>query len=164
MPAILFVCTANQCRSPVAAALLKRQVARLSDAASWQVESAGTWAVPDRPARRQMQNVARQYGLDLSQHRSRPIETLPQLAAFDLILTMERGQKEALQAEHPALSGRIHLLSALAGAPYDIPDPSGATPAEYLQTVRELERLLQTGWPTLLGLLTNPAPQPTRAL
>jgi protein-tyrosine-phosphatase len=160
MPAILFVCTANQCRSPVAAALLKRRVARLADAASWQVESAGTWAAPDRPAHRQMQSAAQLQGLDLSQHRARAIDALPQLAAFDLILTMERGQQEALQAEHPPLCGRIHLLSALAGAPYDIPDPVGGTPERYLETVREIERLLQAGWPTLLRLLAQPAHSP----
>jgi protein-tyrosine phosphatase len=158
MPAILFVCTANQCRSPIAEALLKRRLARLPNVTEWRVESAGTWVVPDRPAHRQMRAAAHSQGVNLEQHRARSIDALPDLPAFDLILTMEQGQKEAIQLEHPHLRTRVHLLSSLGGAPYDIPDPIGSVPQQYVDTLREIDRLLQTGWPKLLQLAAASSP------
>jgi protein-tyrosine phosphatase len=99
--------------------------------------------------------AAQSVGLDLSQHRARRIDDLPTLDDFDLIFTMERGQKEALQVEFPHLRQRIRMLSALAGPPYDIDDPLGRTPQHYLITLHEIERLLEAGLPKLLAWLPN---------
>ena len=153
MSSILIVCSANQCRSPIAAALLQRQLDTLSLNENWRVESAGTWAMDGKPADPTMQVVAIEWGIDLSKHRSRSV-TAELLADFDLILTVERGQKEALQAEFPAHFGRIHLFTEMVGVRYDIPDPSGQTPEAYRRTVRELDRLIQHGAPRLREMMT----------
>jgi protein-tyrosine phosphatase len=144
MPSILFVCTANQCRSPVAAALLRRQVAAATPQERWQIESAGTWAAPDRPADRGMQQAAHLFGLDLSGHRSQPVNRAL-VEAADLVLTMEAGQQEALQIEFPAQRERIYLLSQLVGRRYDIEDPIGGPPEAYAATIRRLERMIEEG-------------------
>lgn len=160
MPAILFVCTANQCRSPVAAALLCRYLQHAPQPSLWQIESAGTWAQRGRPAHPAMVTAAQRVGLDLKQHRARRIEDLANLAAFDLILTMERGQQEALQTEFPRLQPRIHLLSALVGATYDVHDPVGGSAEQYRHTIDEIDRLLQSGFSTLLSLLPSRSTSP----
>ena len=49
---ILFVCTANQCRSPMAAGLFQRQIEQAGEAERWQIASAGTWAENQRTAHR----------------------------------------------------------------------------------------------------------------
>ena len=156
MPAILFICTGNQCRSPVAEALLKQRLHQLALPGSWRIESAGTWTQSGRPAHPQMAQAAQTFGLDLSKHRARDVAEIPALADFDLILTMERGQQEALRIEFPHLSQRIRMLSALAGPPYDINDPLGHAPQQYLATLREIERLLEVGFPKLLAWLNQP--------
>jgi len=156
MPAILFICTANQCRSPIAEVLFKRQIQPHVTNAPWRVESAGTWAYNNKPAHPQMCTVAREVGLDLSQHRARRIEKVPALVQFDLILTMERSHQEGLQSEFPAMRQRIHLLSALAGTPYDISDPIGGSLDDFRYTLRELDVLIQAGLPRMLTLIAPP--------
>jgi protein-tyrosine-phosphatase len=82
----LFVCTANICRSPMAAALFAEQVGRLTD--SVEVSSAGLLdagrAVPP-----EVQEVMAPYGIDLSEHRSRRL-TAEMLQGSDLIIGMGR--------------------------------------------------------------------------
>lgn len=44
MPSVLFVCTANMCRSPMAMVLFRRRLDQAGLASGWRVESAGAWA------------------------------------------------------------------------------------------------------------------------
>src|SRR5512139_3295748 len=94
---VLLVCTANQCRSPMAEALLKSLAARRGEADRWQIQSAGTWAVPGRPATQLAQVVMRRRSIDMSSHRSRLIDA-DMLAAASVILVMTRHHLEAIQA------------------------------------------------------------------
>lgn len=151
MPSILIICTANQCRSPVAEALLRRQLAEQTDHEAWRVESAGTWAAGARPAHPQMCQVAREAGIDLSRHRARNVEALV-LTAYDLILTMEQSHKEALQIEFPAVRNRIYQLTEMVGLTYDVADPIGGSMDDFRGTVHELDRLLQFGLPRIIAL------------
>lgn len=152
MPTILIVCTANQCRSPVAAALLQKELQNGASTQAWQVESAGVWASPGKPAHQEMRRAALEVGLDLGAHRAHPIETLQPLTNFDLILTMEQSQKEAIQIEFPQVSKRVYLLSEMAGIAYDIADPIGGAPEDFRLTVREIARLVKFGLPRIRKL------------
>lgn len=133
MPSVLFVCTANQFRSPLAAACFLKQVELENRPRKWRVESAGTWVKDGLGASAMALEAAASLGLDgLENHRTRRVRP-GLLARFDLILVMERGHKEALCAEFPSVCGRVHLLSEVVeGIPYDIPDPGdrGVDPAE----------------------------------
>ena len=123
MPRILFVCTANLCRSPLAAALFSKKLWDEGTSAGWIVESAGTWAAPGQGLPADVRRAARVLRLDLTHHRTRRVDS-ELLACFDLILVMERGHKEALQVEFPFVRQKVHLLSEVAdGLEYDIPDP-----------------------------------------
>ncbi|MBV7330781.1 hypothetical protein KFU94_21565 [Chloroflexi bacterium TSY] len=112
----------------------------------WTIESAGIWARPGRPASTFMRQVAWEWGLDLNQHRTRRIEQLYPLDRFDLILTMDRGQREALTASFPTLEDRIYLLTEMAGAEYDVKDPVGGALDAFRITASELERLVSYGF------------------
>src|SRR5512139_359600 len=90
---VVFVCTANQCRSPMAEALLKSLAARRGEADRWQVRSAGTWAEPGRPATQLSQAVMRRRSIDLSGHRSHPIDA-EILGAAAVVLVMTRNHQE----------------------------------------------------------------------
>src|SRR5512135_68881 len=99
---VLFVCTANQCRSPMAEALFKSLAAQHGESDRWQIQSAGTWAEAGRPATSLAQAVMQRRGIDLSAHRSRAVDA-ELLAATTVILVMTRNHQEALRAEFPAV-------------------------------------------------------------
>lgn len=156
MPAILVVCTANQIRSVLAEYLLRRCLTDDAVTDAWRVESAGTWTDTGLSAMSVTQRAAAELGMDLSGHRSRRIEDL-NLAQYDLILTMERGQRDALRAEHQELAGRIVTISqALTGYEYDVEDPPGHTQAAVRATARELAALIERGAARLVRTVSTP--------
>lgn len=156
MPSILFVCTGNICRSPVAEVLFREWLAQHPRTGDWQVGSAGTWAQPGLGASQFSIDVARARGLDLSRHRSRPV-ALPILTQADLVLGMTKSHVEALRVEFPQFTSKIQLLSSLAGPAYDIPDPYGGPKAGYEEMFRELKDLLTRGGEKIAALAEQQA-------
>jgi protein-tyrosine-phosphatase len=90
-------------------------------------------------------------GIDLTLHRSRSV-TGELLEHFNLILTMERGHKEALRVEFPEIAQRIYLVSEMAGKSHDIQDPMGGSLADFQETADELNRLLTRGLDNIVRL------------
>jgi protein-tyrosine-phosphatase len=152
MPAILFVCTANICRSPMASAIFKEMLRENEISDQWRVESAGTWALDDQPAADGSQTSMIERGLDISDHRSKSVSE-EHLQSFDLILTMEWGHKEALRTEFPEIASRIHLLSEMANQTGNVDDPYGGPTSGYEETANEIEELLSAGYEKILQLV-----------
>jgi protein-tyrosine-phosphatase len=151
MPSILFVCTANICRSPLAMAIYK---SKISNQSGWKIESAGTWAAEGLPAASNTQIVAKEYGIDLTNHLSRQV-TLEILSQFDLIITLEKNHKEALKNEFKQLNAHIFFLSEIIGGSFDIKDPMGGSIEEFYETAREIDHILTEGWQKLMELLPD---------
>lgn len=150
MPSILFVCTGNQYRSPIAAGYLKRLL-RDRGFAGWQVDSAGTWAVPGQRLRPDATRAASRLGLELAEHAIRVVDE-PMLSNFDLVLVMEKGHKEALNAEFPTSRDRVFLLSEmLGGRPFNIPDPA-LSPSDTESTLRDMCEVIERGLPRITEL------------
>jgi protein-tyrosine-phosphatase len=148
MPAILFVCTANVCRSPLAEALFKEKLAQ-EGLAGWQVESAGTWAMEGYPAAEKGVRLLGERGIDLRRHRARGV-TRELLRQFDLILVMEKGHKEALRTEFPEIAERVLLVSELVGETREIGDPMGGSLDDFRETIRDLEDIFERGFAEIL--------------
>lgn len=151
-PAVLFVCTANICRSPMAEALFGLILKEKGiDPQGWRIESAGTWAPQDRPADPVVMAQFAARGVDLSAHRSRVVEAAL-LGGFPVIVTMEPGHKEALQVEFRPLRGRVFTLAELAGENGSVADPTGGPPEAYARTAEEIERLLRLGFDRIMEM------------
>lgn len=152
--AILFVCAANRCRSPLAAALLQHMVSKEPNDTNWRIESAGLHAIPNLPATPLAQGVAQEAGLDLSQHRSRTVDQVS-LADYALVLTMEIIQAEALASAYPLQADRIRPFSTIVNLQVDIEDPTGHGRGEHRALLGLLRRYLLAGLPRLRQLATQ---------
>lgn len=122
MPRIVFICTKNQFRSPLAAAILQQELASRKIHGEWIVDSAGSWVHDLAPATPAALGEAARRGLDLSTHVSKGIEGIHR-EQIDLFLVMEEGQKESILIDFPKLRDRIYLLSEISGVTFSIPDP-----------------------------------------
>ena len=170
------VCTGNLCRSPMAEAMLRAASERRG--CSLEVSSVGTWAYPGNEATTEAIEVLRGRGIDLSEHRSRPLEPT-ELAEADVVVAMTSVHRREILEMAPGIDGKLVLmkelvetaldgdlpdaaearLERLLGAPrpkwrraLDLDDPIGKPIGAYERTVAEIE----LGIEVLVGALCGP--------
>ena len=144
---LLFVCSGNTCRSPLAE-VIARRLAEDLDMESPEIRSAGTHASPGFPASEGARNAAARHGLSLSQHRSRVL-TEAEVEWADLVLVMGPGHLRVV--ENLGGEGKADLLgsfaqgspAAEAGEAWGIPDPFGGNEHVYEATFLAIERYLK---------------------
>ena len=142
---VVFVCTGNTCRSPMAEALLKKRIADRLKCELSELEdrgivvaSAGISAAPGGRSATEAMQALGERGLDLSQHESQPLsERLVRFA--DVILAMTRGHREAILNQWPEAEGRVHLISRGTG---DVSDPIGGPLDQYRRCAEQLDGFL----------------------
>ncbi|MGC8781930.1 MAG: low molecular weight protein arginine phosphatase [Anaerolineae bacterium] len=146
---ILFVCTANICRSPMAAALMRRRIAELGLADQVEVQSAGVWARDGDQASEGAARALSERGLSLADHRSQAM-TPELLEKASIVLVMEEEHRRSLFYLEPKHLRKVFLLSEMVGRNEEIADPYGGPPEGYTATAEELDRLIAEGLPRIL--------------
>ncbi len=133
---ILFICTGNTCRSPMAEGILRHLQTANED---WQVLSAGLYPAPGAPANELAQRVAQEHGLDLSAHRSRRL-AMPYLEAADYIVTMTEDMAEQIRNGAPEFAEKVQSLGTWSGLGGDVGDPFGGDIEMYRRCYEEIEK------------------------
>lgn len=143
---LLFVCTGNTCRSPLALVLARRALKERG----WtrvDVRSAGVAAQPGRPASEGSIRAAARHGIDLQPHQSTQL-TRELVAWADLILTMSPGHLVGVDLLGGRSKAELITDFALGREPdsvegsVGVTDPIGGDDERYEETFRELSLLI----------------------
>ena len=142
---VLFVCTGNTCRSPMAEGLFLKAVA---DRADYEVSSAGVAASKGTPANRETEVVLKKRGASLEDFHSRPVSEAI-LSKATHVFAMTRGHLEVLEARFPHHVDKFYLTCEFADVPkkggsIDVPDPIGMGRAAYEDVANVLEAAIPT--------------------
>lgn len=143
---ILFVCSGNTCRSPMASAIARKLLAErlgcdVEELAGQgqEVLSAGTFGGSSAPATEEAAEAARRIGAEVGKHRSRSL-TNELIRSADLVFCMTRRHVDEVVRRVPAAAGRTYLLDA--GG--DIADPIGGGIDTYVGVAGRIQRSLRT--------------------
>ncbi|HLA47754.1 MAG TPA: low molecular weight protein arginine phosphatase [Nitrospinota bacterium] len=150
---ILFVCTANICRSPMAETILKEKL-KNSGMTDISVFSAGLMDMKGGRAREEALKIIEGLGVDISRHRSRHFSD-EMVKDADLIIVMESDHREKILSEYPEAKEKVFLLSSFGnqkGMENDIADPYGGSIFSYRVAFREINFYIEGLMRYLRGL------------
>jgi protein-tyrosine phosphatase len=143
---ILFVCTGNTCRSPMAEGMFRHLLCERLKCGPEQLDdhglivaSAGIAASYGMPASPESTELMADMGIDIRVHESQPL-TARLLNHADFVYTMTRGHRNAILAQRPDLADCVHVLAPDGS---DVPDPIGGGMDEYRRCQHAIESHLQ---------------------
>ncbi|SFQ01788.1 low molecular weight protein arginine phosphatase [Salibacterium halotolerans] len=140
MTNVLFVCTGNTCRSPMAEALLREK-----GRDDIEVQSAGTSASPGMSASKETVEVLKERDI-LLRHAAKPL-TKERVDWADLILTMTKNHHGMTVQQFPEAADKVFTVKEFAwneeSGAGDITDPIGGSRDTYRHTADELETLVE---------------------
>ncbi len=148
MKNILFVCTGNTCRSPMAEGIFNHFILNEDKLNGIKASSAGISVFGGDGANPKAQKAVKElFGIDISSHRAKTISK-EDLEKADIILTMTRGHKEIILSIMPNVKFKTWTLKEYvlgdknSNESMDVQDPYGMSEKEYKNCAQELKELI----------------------
>lgn len=135
---VVFVCTGNICRSPMAEYALRDF---LPDDTDWRVNSAGVSAGLGMPASIAGIAAMEELGIDMQAHRSQPL-TRDLVDDSSLIVVMTSSHRNHVEMFFPGVAGKTFLLKSFLGERRDVDDPIGSSVSVYRAVRDEIRSTL----------------------
>lgn len=142
---VLFVCTGNTCRSPMAEAMFRQLLEERGLAHRITVSSAGLGAFDGDGAADGARKAMAERGLSLDDHRSRRVDSAI-VEGADLILAMTVSHRDRLREAFPHKAHQVYTLKeygGVKGESLDVPDPFGQADERYRNVAAEMWALLE---------------------
>lgn len=141
---IYFICLGNLCRSPMAEYLCREEMKK-KNIAGIEISSGGFLDQTGAHSPEEIHIVMKEAGIDISGHRSSPI-TEEKIRKSDLIIVMEKRQREDLVCLYPDEASRVFLLSQFdreIPEERDVEDPIGQRLTRYRSCFNEIKYLVE---------------------
>jgi len=154
---LLFVCTGNTCRSPMAERLMAKLCRPFPQ---WRFASAGLFAAPGAPASEMAIEVMREIGISLEDHRSRVLSPA-MVKEADLLIAMTSAHRDGILAMAPDAAAKTHTLHSfgVANPGLDVMDPFRGVAETYRRVRDEIESALAD---VIISVISPSSPTPER--
>lgn len=150
---VVFICTGNMCRSPMAEGILKARW-RLLGKGELRVTSMGTSGIEGQPASEPSRELCRDNGIDIEAHRSRGLNP-EELMDASIIFVMEPLQLKHMHLLFPAIRDKTFMLGAWPGKKTrksTIKDPIGRSMRVYRSVYNAIDDHITRIIPSLLTM------------
>jgi len=151
MSMILFVCTGNVCRSPMAAGLLRQRLAEEGLDDRYEVSSVGVRALDGQGASRNAILVMSERYIDITEHVARTISP-DDVERASLILTADEQHAELIRQTWTQHAWKVYRLSEMAGRRQNIKDPYRSSLQKYETCAKTIARYIDEGFERILEL------------
>lgn len=140
MKKIIFVCTGNTCRSPMAEGIAKKIAKDLDNPV--EIYSRGVSAAEKEPANELAIEALLVYQIDIKEHRSKQIG-IEDFNEETIVLAMTQQHRKILTNNFPKFAEKVYTIKEFAGLTGEIRDPFGESLLEYQNCAQELKQLIE---------------------